>query len=240
MIRSFVTSSIMTRPGSTRSGQWANCTTGRPSEPSRERSGRASRTRRAMCSVAPGGEVDSRMMQLTTLELRDDRVGGRLDVAEVGLVAVLEGGRHRDDVRAGLGRVLLRRQHALAHGPGHVGREVGLDEGHLAAVDRVDVAVADVDADDRDAVGGQDCCGRQTDVSQADDRDRLCCRHGESFRWGRGGRGAHALRKLTGNTHLCSNGATRWGAPVRMSSRPRPSRVLSVTTSEEPSGRYEQ
>ena len=49
--------------------------------------------------------------------------------------------------------------------------QVRLDERHLAALDRVDGARVDVDADDLDAAGGQDDRGRQADVAEADDGD---------------------------------------------------------------------
>ena len=55
-IRSLVTSSVITLPGSTRSGQCANSRV-----PASARSGRTSWITAAIRSVAPGGEVDSRI-----------------------------------------------------------------------------------------------------------------------------------------------------------------------------------
>jgi len=65
MMRSFSISSCMMRPGSTRSGQCAT----RMSAPSpaswgKLRSGRASASQAAIASVAPTGEVDSRITRL--------------------------------------------------------------------------------------------------------------------------------------------------------------------------------
>ena len=108
--------------------------------------------------------------QVALGEHRGDAARRRLDVGEVRLVVVLERRRHRDheDV-GGLGHE-GRAEGARAHGPAHEGVELGLDDVDAAAVDHLDDARVDVDADHLHAAAGDDGRGRQADVAQPDDR----------------------------------------------------------------------
>ncbi len=170
MMRSFSISSRTMRPGSTRSGQWATCTSSGSAWRSggKRRSGRSRASRAASRAVVPTGEVNSRITTLPQAQHRRDRVGRRVDIAEVGRPVGVERRRHRDDER--VRRLGLPGRAQLAQGrrgaQQHV--EIGLGEIGLPGIYRVDDVGIDVDADHVDAAAREGRGGRQADIAQPD------------------------------------------------------------------------
>lgn len=109
--------------------------------------------------------------EVAALQHRGDGLAGGLDVAEVGLVVVLEGGGHGDE--EGIGGLGGGGGAQVAFGDGGVDDhvEVGLDDVDGTTVDGVDGVLVEVDANDLDFARGKDGGGGQTDVAEADDGD---------------------------------------------------------------------
>ena len=109
--------------------------------------------------------------QVALLQYRGDGFAGGLDVAEVGLVVVLEGGGHGDE--EGIGGLGSGGGAQIAFGDSGVDDhvEIGLDDVDGTPVDGVDGVLIEIDADDLDFARGKDGGGGQPDVAKADDGD---------------------------------------------------------------------
>ncbi len=98
---------------------------------------------------------------------------GGLDVAQVGLVAILERSGHGDEEgigglwRGGGSKV------TLMHGGMHEHVQLGFDNVNLALVDGIDGALVHIDADDFFLSRGEESGGGQADIAEADHADLL-------------------------------------------------------------------
>ncbi|MCY1526584.1 hypothetical protein D9M68_616180 [compost metagenome] len=109
-----------------------------------------------------------------------DGFAGRFDIAQVGLVVFLEWRRHGK--QEGISRLGdgCGTQVAFDYGGMHDHIQVGLDDMNFTTVDGIDGVLVHIDADDFLLARGEDGCGGQANVAQANYRDRLV-RHFASF-----------------------------------------------------------
>jgi hypothetical protein len=111
--------------------------------------------------------------RLTRTGVRDDRVAGAAERAQVRLAALVHRGRDGDDHRVGrgeLGRVGREREGLRVELPGELGLLV-VEQLRVAGGDRGEAALGDVEADDGMAGDAERDRGRQPDVAHADDGD---------------------------------------------------------------------
>ena len=111
--------------------------------------------------------------RLARAGVRDDRVAGAAQRAQVRLAALVDRGRHGDDHRVGggeLGRVGRQREALGVELPGELGLLV-VEQLRVAGGDRGEAALGDVEADDGVAGDAERDRGRQPDVAHADDGD---------------------------------------------------------------------